>query len=63
MKFTFSILLIALFVVFACAAAPQKQVIVSYPKGTPDHIVDQAKAAIKEAVSLSVSLITTGVSC
>jgi len=51
MKFTLHLLLIALFVVFVCASAPQKQIIVSYPKGTPDHIVEEAMDEIKKAVS------------
>ncbi|GAB7352938.1 hypothetical protein MBLNU459_g3518t2 [Dothideomycetes sp. NU459] len=49
MKFTLHILLIALLVALAYAAAPQKAVIISYPKDTPDSVVDKAKAAIKEA--------------
>ncbi|KAL1306547.1 hypothetical protein AAFC00_005237 [Neodothiora populina] len=49
MKFSLSLLLIALFVAFALAAAPNKQVIVSYPKGTPDSVIEKAKHAIKEA--------------
>jgi len=51
MKFTLHLLLIALFVVFVCASAPQKQIIVSYPKNTPDHIVEEAMAEIRKAVS------------
>lgn len=31
------------------AQLPQKAVIVSYPNETPDHILDQAKDAIKAA--------------
>lgn len=50
MKFTIHLLLIALFVVFAYASAPLKQVIVSYPKDTPNSVLEKAKAAIKEAV-------------
>ncbi|KAF1353354.1 hypothetical protein BDV97DRAFT_346367 [Delphinella strobiligena] len=49
MKFTIHLLLIALFVVFAYASAPLKQVIVSYPNDTPDSVLEKAKAAIKEA--------------
>lgn len=51
MKFTLHLLLVALFVVFAYAVAEQKQVIVSYPNNTPNSVIEQAKAAIKEAVS------------
>lgn len=50
MKFTLHILLIALFVALTYGAAAQKAVIVSYPKDTPDSVVEKAKTAIKEAV-------------
>lgn len=50
MKFTIHLLLIALIVALAYAATEQKQVIVSYPKDTPDSVVENAMAAIKEAV-------------
>ncbi|KAK4996252.1 hypothetical protein BJ546DRAFT_1108531 [Cryomyces antarcticus] len=42
-------ILLALLVVCTLAAAPQKAVIVSYPKDTPDFVIAQAQNAIKEA--------------
>jgi len=51
MKFTLSFLLLALFAALCLAAAPQKQVIISYPEDTPQYILDQAKAEIIKAVS------------
>lgn len=50
MKFTLHILFIAFLVALAYAGAAQKAVVVSYPKDTPDSVVEKAKAAIKEAV-------------
>ena len=51
MKFTLHILLIAFLVALAYAATTeQKPIIVSYDKDTPDSVIDQAMAAIKEAV-------------
>lgn len=35
----------------AYAATESKQIIVSYPKDTPDSVIEQAMAVIKEAVS------------
>lgn len=35
----------------AFAAVPQKSVMVSYPDNTPEYVLDDAKAAIKAAVS------------
>ncbi|GAB7352937.1 hypothetical protein MBLNU459_g3518t1 [Dothideomycetes sp. NU459] len=61
MKFTLHILLIALLVALAYAAAPQKAVIISYPKDTPDSVVDKAKAAIKEALTQNAHAIQGGV--
>ncbi|KAI5203750.1 hypothetical protein E4T42_00525 [Aureobasidium subglaciale] len=51
MKFTIHLLLIAFLVALAYAATgtEHKQVIVSYPKDTPDSVVEHAMAAIKEA--------------
>lgn len=51
MKFYLHILFVVLLAAFAYAAAPQKQVVVSYPNDTPDSVVEQAKAAVREAVS------------
>ena len=55
MRFTFHILLLALVAALAYAASAQKAVIISYPKDTPDSVVDKAKAAIKEAVGCDKS--------
>ncbi|KAA8620355.1 hypothetical protein PtrV1_07449 [Pyrenophora tritici-repentis] len=44
--FTF---LVALLATFAMAVAPQRSVIISWPKGTPNEIVQQGKDAIKKA--------------
>ncbi|KAK4999954.1 hypothetical protein LTR28_013211 [Elasticomyces elasticus] len=52
MKLAIYSILLALLATCALAAAPQKAVIVSYPKDTPNSVVDRAKTAIKEAVSL-----------
>lgn len=42
--------LILAFLTFAFAAVqPQKAVIISYPDNTPDHVLNQAKDAIKAA--------------
>ncbi|KAJ9618485.1 hypothetical protein H2203_009082 [Taxawa tesnikishii (nom. ined.)] len=49
MKFYLHILFVVLLAAFAYAAAPQKQVVVSYPNDTPDSVVEQAKAAVREA--------------
>lgn len=48
MKFAILTILFALLAV-ALAAAPQKSVIVSYPDNTPQHVLDDAMAAIKAA--------------
>jgi len=50
MKLTILTILFALLTV-AFAAAPQKSVIVSYDDNTPQHVLDDAMAAIKAAVS------------
>ncbi|KAK3074581.1 hypothetical protein LTR53_002859 [Teratosphaeriaceae sp. CCFEE 6253] len=49
MKFTFSCILLALFAALCLAAAPQKQVIISYPADTPNSVLEQAKAEIIKA--------------
>lgn len=51
MKFTLHLLFIAFLMALAYAATESKQIIVSYPKDTPDSVVEQAMAVIKEAVS------------
>ena len=48
MKFAIASLLTMSAVVLG-AQLPQKAVIISYPNETPDHILDQAKDAIKAA--------------
>lgn len=48
MKITISSILV--FVAVALAVTPaQKSVIISYPDNTPNSVLEQAKAAIKEA--------------
>ncbi|KAK3631496.1 hypothetical protein LTR56_016860 [Elasticomyces elasticus] len=49
MKFTFSFLLLALFAALCLAAAPEKQVIISYPAGTAQSVLEQTKQEIIEA--------------
>jgi hypothetical protein len=50
MKLLFlSYLLVCLFALAVVAVAPQKAVIVTYPEGTPDSVMDQAKDAIRQA--------------
>lgn len=51
MKFTIHLLFIAFLMALAYAATESKQIIVSYPKDTPDSVIEQAMAVIKEAVS------------
>lgn len=52
MKFVYNIFLLALMAVFALAATTsQRPVIVSYPKGTPDSIIEEAMEAVRKAVS------------
>ena len=55
MKFAFGILFLAFLVAFASAVSPQKQVVVSYPKDTPQSVLDKAMEAIRKAVRLSSS--------
>ncbi|KAI4736367.1 hypothetical protein E4T50_13134 [Aureobasidium sp. EXF-12298] len=49
MKFTIHLLLIAFLMALAYAATDSKQVIVSYPKDTPDSVIEHAMSVIKEA--------------
>jgi len=49
MRFVIFSLLVALLATFAMAVAPQRSVIISWPKDTPDEIVEQAKEAIRNA--------------
>lgn len=50
MRFTIlTILFTLLAVVFA--AVPQRSVMISYPDNTPQHVLDDAMASIKAAVS------------
>lgn len=55
MRFTFTFILLALFAALCLAAAPQKQVIISYPKDTPAYVLDEAKDAIIKAVSSQIT--------
>jgi hypothetical protein len=49
MRFTLTALFVALLATFTMAAAPHKSVIMSWPKDTPDSVVEAAKKAIIEA--------------
>ncbi|KAK8200642.1 hypothetical protein M8818_005957 [Zalaria obscura] len=49
MRFTLHLLLLAFLAALAYAGAAQKAIVVSYPSDTPDSVLEQAKAAIKEA--------------
>ncbi|KAK3670895.1 hypothetical protein LTR78_009173 [Recurvomyces mirabilis] len=49
MKFSLGFLLLAIFAAFCLAAAPQNQIIVSYPKETPSSVIEEAKEAIRKA--------------
>ncbi|KAI7312078.1 hypothetical protein KC315_g12117 [Hortaea werneckii] len=49
MKLQITFLLIALFAVLSLAADSNRQVIVSYPKGTPQNIMDEAMEEIRKA--------------
>ncbi|RMZ04148.1 hypothetical protein D0860_06514 [Hortaea werneckii] len=49
MKIQLAFLLVVLFAVLSWAADSDRQVIVSYPKGTPQNIMDEAMAEIKKA--------------
>ena len=52
MKLYLLTLCLALFLVATLAAAPQKQVIITYATDTPDSVLEDAKRIIKEAVRL-----------
>ena len=54
MKLPLTFLLLMLFAVLSLAAPPQKQVIISYPKDTPASVLEEAMAAIKEAVGTTL---------
>ncbi len=50
MRFTLFTFLLALLLTLAFAAAPQKAIVISYEDpNTPQSVVDEAMAAIKEA--------------
>ena len=49
MKFYILSLLLALLAITVSAIAPQKAIIITYPKHTPDSVVQDAMKAIKEA--------------
>lgn len=52
MRFFSNILFLAIVAVLALAATTeQRPVIVSYPKGTPDHIIEEAMETVRKAVS------------
>ena len=51
MRFPIYLLLLALIAVLGVyAAAPQQAIVVSYPNDTPDSVIAEAMAMIKEAV-------------
>lgn len=50
MRFFLGTFILALLAAFALAAAPQKPIVVSYPKDTPESVLEEAKAAIVKAV-------------
>jgi hypothetical protein len=49
MKFYILSLLLALLAITVSAVAPQKAIIVTYPKHTPDSVIQDAMKAIKES--------------
>ncbi|KAI8943793.1 hypothetical protein NX059_001767 [Plenodomus lindquistii] len=49
MRFALFSLVIALLAAFAMAVAPHRSVIISWPKDTPDKIIEEAKEAIRKA--------------
>jgi hypothetical protein len=51
MKFYLVAFLIAMLVALAMAAADQKPIVVSYPKGTPYSELEELKVAIEKVVS------------
>lgn len=50
MKLSFISIAVALLTLAGAAAAPDKQVIITYPNDTPDSVLKQAKDAIRAAV-------------
>jgi len=60
MRFICNILALAFIVVLALAATTeQRPVIVSYPKGTPNHIVEEAMEAVRKAVGTLLRIIVS----
>lgn len=58
MRFALFSFLLALLAASAMAVAPLKSVIISYPKETPQKVVDEAMDAIRNAVRvLGASLV------
>ncbi|TKA24122.1 hypothetical protein B0A50_06862 [Salinomyces thailandicus] len=49
MKLSITVLLVALFAVLGMAASSEKQVIISYPKGTPTSVMEEAMAEVRKA--------------
>jgi hypothetical protein len=49
MRFAVFSFLVALLAALVMATAPQRSVIISWPKETPDEIVEQSKEAIRQA--------------
>ncbi|KXT17384.1 hypothetical protein AC579_3875 [Pseudocercospora musae] len=50
MKSSITVILVAILAAFALASEPlTNQIIVSYPKGTPPSVLDQAKKAVLDA--------------
>lgn len=50
MKFLISAILLAFLAIFAIAAEqPMKQVIIGYPKGTPEKVLEEAKKCVLDA--------------
>jgi hypothetical protein len=58
MKFIFTSFILAILaaLVLAAASTPQTPIVVSYPKDTPQSIIDEAMDAIKHAVQFSNDL-------
>ncbi|KAF2471288.1 uncharacterized protein BDR25DRAFT_285781 [Lindgomyces ingoldianus] len=63
MRFALFSLLLALLAAFAMAVAPQKSVVISYPKDTPQSVVDQAMDAIREAGGQITHTYSKGFAC
>ncbi|KAF2855291.1 hypothetical protein T440DRAFT_464565 [Plenodomus tracheiphilus IPT5] len=49
MRFALFSLVVALLAAFAMAVAPHRSVIISWPNETPDHVIEEAKEAIRKA--------------